>query len=278
MNPTDQSAAPARSGLSTRAWLVLAAAVIELLVIAAGCNQWVTDKAFGYSGDFPQNGFAKQFVYSTQTFAWRVPKATHQSTSQWIASFASIATLLVVTGLLVAFLVRRGSFWRAALTSLLITVFATQAAVVVAGLIYDGPHYLGFSGFYTPLSDNGYLGQGQSGVSITFSGGGRATRALFDSPSGYRFVAGLLLGVLVGVVVGLIARRRGDAAAGDFFPPGELRRQYEQSLAPSLPPPGPIVSSDAYSSPGDVPPPWGATPPGEQPPPEPGRHSRPDAE
>ena len=229
-------------------WMVLWAVIAEVVIIAIGCNQWVSKKVIHYAGAVPQPGFAHQFAYSTQTFAWRLTKASRETTSQWLAPLALIAVVLVVTALLVAFLLRVGSFWRAAIGSLVIVVVATQLGAIAGGLVFAGPIDVGYTS-YAPLSNNGiFYGGGPSDGSTLGVGGGRATVALFDSPTGYRFVGGIVLGLLVGLVVGIVAYRlrdvTSDAPAAPplwpsqaFFPPGNLQRTYEANTAPPLPPP-----------------------------------------
>lgn len=225
-----------------RNWIVPAAVLTELVVIAAGCNQWVGKKVFDYA-DGPQNGFWHQFVYSTQAYYWRATKATGESTSQFIAALVRVGAVLALSALVIGLVVRSGSFWRAAIGSLVAVVFATQVAAIIGGLFWETPSYapryaLGM------IPDSGEVGIQQT---QTFSGpgGGRATAALFSSPTGYRFVGGVMLGVIIGLVVGMIAKRNGEAVPARaafppappqaFFPPGEMQRTFEAGAAPTAP-------------------------------------------
>jgi hypothetical protein len=235
-------------------WLALAAAVAELVVIALGCNQWVTQRVANYTGATPQPGFLHQFVYATQTFAWRLTSASHESTSQWGAALIQIAVAVILSAGLVALIARRSSFWRSAAAALLAVVFSTQVAAIVAESI-NSPGPQGYTGYLPYTPDSGYVAfsQGSQG-SPGSSGGGSITNAIFDAPTGYRFVGGLILGVLVAIVVGIVARRLGDgepqlrsytppapqAPPQTFFPAGEMQRGYEaaQGAPPKLAEPG----------------------------------------
>ena len=127
--------------------MVLWALFAEIVVIAVGCNQWVTKKVFHYSGEVPQNGFLHQFAYSTQTYGWRLTKATGETTSEWASSLIRIVVVLVLSAALIALLLRSGSFWRAAIGSVLAVVVSTQVAVVIANVISTGPKYRGFADY-----------------------------------------------------------------------------------------------------------------------------------
>jgi len=139
--------------------------------------------------------------------------------------------------LIIALIARRGSFWRAAVASLVAVVFSTQVAGIVGQIIWNGPHFIGFTGYYTSSDD-------EQSLEITLrgsTGGGRATTAIFGGATGYRFVGAVTLGVLVGIVVGIVARRLGEGEPQErsdgasppqaFFPPGAMQRGYEAGVA-----------------------------------------------
>jgi hypothetical protein len=242
-------------------WIVIWALVAELVIIAVGCNQWVTKKATDYAGAVPLPGFAHQFVYSTQAFAWRVTKASGESTGVWTGSLLRIAVVLVLTGLLVAFLVRRGSFWRAGIATALAVIFSSQVAGIVGALTYQEAPFRGYVDYLPSTTESGFQGYSSTLSLSPTTGGGRATVALFGEPNGYRFVGGVILGVLVGIVVGIVARRFGDgepelrtftpptpeAPPQTFFPSGEMQRGYEEAVGapPRLAEPG------AFAPPGE---------------------------
>jgi len=263
MEPTDQSpqlpveppqARAVRADRPVR-WLVLSAVLTELLLIGLGDNQWVTSKVAHFTGSIPQPGFLHQFVFSTQSFAWRVNSSAGENSSQWTSSLLRLAVVLALTALLVGLIVRRGSFWRASVATLVAVVFSSQVAEIVGRATYTSHRDVGFQGWaiYTPLSDSrqsNYISYLLTGS----SGGGRATQAIFTAPNGYRFVGAVILGVLVAIVVGFVARRLGSGETRElggetrepvaqppqflppeFFPPGEMRRGYEQGQSGTNP-------------------------------------------
>lgn len=227
--------------------LALAAVLAELVVIAAGCNQWVTSRVVHYAGGTPRPGFLHQFVYSTQTMAWRLGNSSGQTNAnEWVGSLVRVAVAVVLTGALVALTARRGSFWRAGVAAMLAVVFATVVAQIVERVVYAGPSGsfdIGISSPY-PASD-ARVGQYLNLTLTGSTGGGRVTTAVFGGPTGYSFMGGVVLGVLVGIVVGIVASRLGNdrpeprlvaspapqAPAQTFFPPGEMQRGYEENAA-----------------------------------------------
>ena len=238
--------------------MVILALLAEVVIIAVGNNQWVSKRAFDYAGAaMPASGFAHQFVYSTQALAWRVSPAAGESTTQWAATLVRIGVVLLLTALLVPLVVHAGSFWRAWAATVLIVVFATQAAAVVAAIVYRGaPFAAGFTSYYVPvtsrsLGSNVGIYQGR----LVSTAGGRVTDALFEAPNGYRFIGGLALGALVGLVVGAVARRvgqtlrlsRAQSPGQPFFPAGDMQRTYESKLPTAPPLPSPLMSPGAIA-------------------------------
>jgi len=249
-----------RREISPVRWLVLAAVIAELVILALGENQWVAKKVADYTGSTPQPGFWHQFVFSTQSMAWRVGNTAGQTNAnEWISSLVRVGVAVVLTGALVALIARRGSFWRASVATLVAVVFSTQIAEIVEGMIYSPHGLVGFTGYYSAIQDEQTINLTLKGS----TGGGRATQAIFGGPTGYRFVGGLMLGVLVGIVVGLVARRLGEdesqpraftppapqAPPQTFFPPGEMQRGYEENVAAQPPR---LAEPGSFASPGDA--------------------------
>ena len=231
---------------------VVATVLTELILIVAGCNQWVTTKVTHYFERGP-TGTLQRIAASSETFSWRVSKASGQDTSEWLASFVRSAVVLLLSALLVGFIARRGSFWRAAVATLVAVVFATEVGAVVDVLIAPGK-----------LAASAGLSGGFGGTSTVSSGIPiRRSDAVFGfaGPTGFRFVGGVILGVIVAIVVGLVARRLGDGEQATrsfsaptpqsppqtFFPPGDLQRGFDAALGAQLPPPAPLASPGSFA-------------------------------
>jgi len=250
MEPTDQPPSAAVSQGSGRAdtlpfrLIAMAVVITEVVAIAAGCNQWVGQRIAIWTRGTSVTEF-QHVVVSTQTFNWRVTRAPGESTRGLIAAFVLVAVVVVLSTVLIGYLVRRGTFWRAAVASLISVVFATQVAAIVSGFVYSPGGEFGVQGF-SPGWTMYYGVSGPSANGVFVNGGIFDSNAVFGTsgPTGYRFVGGLILGVLVAIVVGLVARRLGDATSLDrpdptppptptqaFFPPGEMQRGYEAGIA-----------------------------------------------
>jgi hypothetical protein len=229
-----------------RTWLVvLTAFLVELVAIAAVCNQGLSSDVEIFAGKH-QNEFFGQVAEATQVYAWRfTPKSSdHQHLA--LSQFALLATLFVLTAGCV-FALARGAvtFGRAFVGVWLAVIVATDAGAVVRNLVAD----------------------------VNPGGVNRFTFALFAGPSGYAFVAGLGLGFLTALIAALVAvasRRPAaapvstagwDAPSGGFAaaPAGRSERDPEQDTYattqyPVYPPPAP-VSTPLQSAPPLAPPP-----------------------
>lgn len=261
MRPDDQwtdyraATAPAvSSARQGRTWLiVLTAFLVEIVVIAAGCNQKVADNARGFLDD-PKHefDFVGQVVRAGQTYDWRLSGHSGPPHHLVLSQYAMLATFFVVAALLV-FALARGAvtFGRAFFGVWLAVIVATELAAIVQFLVVDNnPDHIG-----------------------------KPTFAVFYGPDGYSFFAGVCLGLLTALVAALVAvaTRRpaptapmlpwetpsgGFAAAPGAYPEPQPERDREQdrfatTQYPVYPPPAPVstpLQPAAPSSP--PPPPW----------------------
>ena len=164
---------------------MLVAVLAELVLIAAGNNQWVTRYVFDHVGG-TQNSLQLRLADAATTYSWRVSKPGQDAGHNWLGQWVLIGTVLLVTALLV-FAVARGvvSFGRVFFGTWTAVIVATEVGAIVRGLVLDDRVY-GFTN--------------------------RASFAFFGqaSPSGYNFLGGVGLGLLVGLVaaVAAVATRR----------------------------------------------------------------------
>jgi len=164
---------------------VLVAVLAELVLIAAGNNQWVTRYVFDHVGG-TQNSLQLRLADAATTYSWRVSKPGQDAGHNWLGQWVLIGTVLLITALLV-FAVARGvvSFGRVFFGTWTAVIVATEVGAIVRGLVLDDRVY-GFTN--------------------------RASFAFFGqaSPSGYNFLGGVGLGLLVGLVaaVAAVATRR----------------------------------------------------------------------
>lgn len=203
----------ARTGL-----IVLAAVFTEIVVIAAADNQWVSNKIL--RNELRTNSVTlRSLANSWLTYTWRLsPRDGANANQVWGSQLALVAVVLVLSGLLVAAVVRGPiTFGRA--------FFGTWMAVVVATLV--GAFVRGL------IEPFGKLQLGNSN---------RVTRAAFGSfgVNQAAVAAGFGLGLLVAVVAAVVAvaSRRGPAQAADSADPAAGQASavppYQQ---PEQPPP-----------------------------------------
>lgn len=202
--------ARARTGL-----IVLAALLTELVIIAAADNQWVSDKIG--RNELRTNSVAlRSLANSWLTFTWRVsPRAGANGNELWASQIALVLTVLLVTGLLVAAVVRGPvTFGRA--------FFGTWTAVIAATLL------AGFvRGLIEPFSK------------LQMANSSRLTRAVFG-PFGINqgtVAAGFALGLVVALVAAIVAvtsRRSGAQPADPAAEEDAAAPPYRQ---PEQPPP-----------------------------------------
>ncbi len=173
-----RSTARARTGL-----IVLAALLTELVIIAAADNQWVSDRIG--RNELRTNSVAlRSLANSWLTYTWRLsPRAGANADQLWGSQIALVLTVLVVTGLLVAAVVRGPvTFGRA--------FFGTWTAVIAATLL---------AGFVRGLIEP--FGK------LQMANSSRLTRAVFG-PFGINqgtVAAGFALGLVVALVAAIVA-------------------------------------------------------------------------
>lgn len=197
-------------------WVVLAAILTEIAVIAAACNQWVTVRIFRQiirGGSRGEIGLKEMLL----TYNWRLTPQRGDTAHSWLGQIMMILVVIVVTAGVVA-IVARGpaGFGRVLFTCWTAVVFATMIGGYVRGLITDTP----------------------GGEFIL-------TRAVFgtQSPGAVTVFTSLVLGLVVGVIAAFVAsasRRPGALPAAATAPAVPY-------LAPEQPPP-------FFGDPGSTPP------------------------
>ena len=159
-------------------WVLLA----EILVVAAGANQWTSDRIANRLVA-TSNTFLAGVYRSLLTYAWRLTPRSHEVGHVWAAELVVLGVLFVGTGLLLGLLLRYvRSFWSSFAAGLITVTFVSQVALVVAGFV-GGP-----ASHRTPT--DAFFGVG--------------------SPSGFSFLGSVILGVIVGLVAGLVNRSATD--------------------------------------------------------------------
>jgi hypothetical protein len=176
---------------------VLATVLTELAIIGGLANQWVMDRLIRHVID--QSITLRLLVASWFTYAWRLSPRSGRS-AEWWGEIALIATVVVVSSLIVWCLVRGPiSFWRALFATWLAVVFASLLGAFVRGVCNPDP--------------------ASSGL------GDRVTRGLYggSGPSQEVAVGAFALGLVVALIVALVAvatrRRAGLATEADVGPP-----------------------------------------------------------
>jgi hypothetical protein len=218
-----------RTGLT-----LIAAVVIELIIIAAIGNQWLSGKV---SRNQVHQGhrIVADLESAYLTYSWRFSPVHGDHEHFWLSQLMLVLTTIVLSALLILAVVRGSiTFGRAFFGTWLAVIVATQLGAYVRALVIDDTF-------------------GQSG--------GRGTRALFGelSPNSVTFFAGLALGLVVALLVALVAivGRRPAVAGYPAADPGELAGNQYGPL-PEAPPPffgdPPAPSAAGYAGPGA--PPW----------------------
>jgi hypothetical protein len=209
-SPVEANPSPtrrARIGL-----VVIVAVLTEVVLVAAGANQWVADRIVRSGG----KGLGARLVESSWlTYSWRLTPHKHQ-TAHWGSQLLLLLTLFVVTGALVAVLLRGPVAWtRAFFGTWLAVVFATILGAIVRGLL-------------DPVGESG------------LPGANRLTRAFFGSsgPTGVAVTGALALGLVVALVTSVVAvsTRRADES-GTPAPPTFPEYAPPAPSAPPTPPP-----------------------------------------
>lgn len=235
MEPTDQTppssgaarTAPAvRQGRPSR--ILLTAVLVELIVIAAVCNQGVVHTLTKRLNQNNYADYTRGGIEAATTFGWRFAPASGQPTHVWAAQFAAIGTLLVLTTLGVL-AVSRGvvTFWRVFVAVWAVVAAVTPVSIIVRNLLIQ-PRTPG------PL---------QSRVGQSVYGYGEF---------GAVIVAGLALGLIVGLFAALLAviTRTKPGRSGADGLDGEDGEYLDTRFAPQDS--EPVAAYD--------PPPWGVEP------------------
>ncbi|WP_409452807.1 hypothetical protein [Jatrophihabitans sp.] len=203
----------ARTGL-----IVLAVVLTELVVIAAADNQWVSNKIV--RSELRTNSLTlRSLANSWLTYTWRLsPRDGANANQVWASQIALVVVVLVLSGVLVAAVVRGPvTFGRAFFGTWMAVVVATLVGAFVRGLI-------------EPFGK------------LQLANSNRVTRAAFGSfgVNQAAVAAGFGLGLLVAVVAATVAvaSRRGPAQAADSADSGAAQASgappYQQ---PEQPPP-----------------------------------------
>jgi hypothetical protein len=207
--------------------IVLVALLSELVVFAAIGNQSVYDRIVRGIGPHTQG--ARLALLSWQTYTWRFTPL-HNQTGRWGGELALLGVVLVVSGLLIAAVVRGPiTFGRAFFGTWTAVVFATLLGAVARGLL-------------------------DPAAKSQLPGVSRLTRAVFSDvgPNSYAVLAGFALGLVVAFITALaaIASRRPASTATD---PG-LPETVAPYTAPEAPPPYYGNPGGQYGTGPDVPP------------------------
>lgn len=226
--------------------IVFVAVLVEIVVIGAACNQWMTQRiANSIIRSYISGGSdgARYFKATLINYNWRFAPRADDHVHAWLSQVLMILTVLVVSALLIAAVVRGPvTFGRAFVGCWLAVVAATMVGSWVRGLVRD-----------------------QSGNQS------RITKAAFGDlgPNGTTFLAGVLLGLVVALVAATFAmasRRPVRAAAphpddAPFFPPeqpppyhgepGSISSRSDRHYGPPVRPAG---SGESTAQPPAVPP------------------------
>jgi hypothetical protein len=232
--------------LARRVYIALFAVLVELVAVAASGNQGVTNFVADHMATSPLGDL---FLRSLPTFPWRVTTQDRGgATTILVAQYAAIATLLVLTFLLVLLTVRgaatfSGPFF-AALSSVVLATLVAQAVRNAVDYDWDGrAHHTGLGRF-------GY--------------------ALFLSNDGLTIMWGVMCAVVVAIVVGIVGvvmRRRvppepevaasptlesaGFGGPDSYNPPTQPWQEPSAPFEPSFAPPA--YAAESYAPPSYAP-------------------------
>ncbi len=161
--------------------IILVAFLTEVVLIAAGANQGVSNELVKRIRDHLDR-FVANVGESALTYQWRFSPPASDPAHLWSAQLVLIGTVLAVTALLLLVLVRGGAgFGRVFVGTWLAVIVATQTGAVARGFVVD-------QRFYT-----------QTGSDLRFAFFGQT------APSGYTFVAGIGLGLFVALAAAITA-------------------------------------------------------------------------
>jgi hypothetical protein len=223
-------------GSSKRVYIALFAVVAELVVIAASGNQGVTNFVADHMATSPLGDL---FLRSLPSFPWRITTESHTmgATTILVSQYAAIATLLVLTFVLLLLIVRGTPSFSAPFFA---TIGVVVAAAVIAHMVGEAVNY----------DQDGRL---------QHTGLGRFGYALFNSNDGLTIMFALMCSVVVAIVVGIVAivmRARAATAADIAAASAEAEAMraanpgfgaYSPEAAPAW---GDPAASGGYGSPG----------------------------
>lgn len=159
--------------------VVLAAALAQLVIIGAVCNQWVTKRAADSIPNETSRAL-RNIKVALLTYNWRFTPQDSDHQHIWLGQTLLILTTLVVSCVVIAVVVQGPStFVRAWFGAWTAIAFATMLGAYVRGLVNDAAG----------------------------TDGSRLTRAVFGplGPNAVTFFAGLVLGFVVGLIAGVMA-------------------------------------------------------------------------
>ena len=237
MQPVEQTRA--RPGV-----VALAAVLVEIVIIAAVCNQGLSDNVASFSSDH-ENDFIGQVARSTRVYDWRLSSQAGAAGHLLVSQYAMLATLFVLTAVFAAVLARGAvTFGRVFLGIWLGVIVATNLAVIVQALV----------------------------LKVDRHGVDRFTYAVFGGPSSYHFFAGIWLGLFTALVAALVAvansRRPAPRTAEDDVFDDYATREYPRYVPPAARP-----ASPSGSLPPAPAPPWASAPPAQSSGPPPAQSS-----
>jgi hypothetical protein len=179
MEPGTSAGSPARPIRQGRPGvIVLIAFVVELVVIGALANQVATKHLQQYVTDHP-DAFPGKLVAALTTYQWRVSAQPGDRANEPIAHILLDVVVLVLTALLVLAIARGAvTFFRAFFGTWMAVIVATLVATVVFSAVSPPPYPTGYS---------------------------HVEGAIFLGPSGYAFVAGVVLGFVTALLAAIFA-------------------------------------------------------------------------
>jgi hypothetical protein len=188
--PTETAPAAAGPAKARTGLIVLAAIVTEVVLIAAGANQWVSDRLA--RAHLTSDPVLSGTRYSVLTYSWRFTPLKRDPEHFYAGSWTLVGTTIVLSALLIAAVVRGPvTFDRAFFGAWMAVPVATMLGGYARAFVLDVP------------AQNAET---------------RVSRALFGAlaPGSTVFIAGLALGLVVAIVVAIVAmttRRRPMAPA-----------------------------------------------------------------
>lgn len=190
--------------MSRRVLIALFAILTELVIVAATANQSLLSYL---NKNDTSSLFISELRDAFESFAWRVSPLSGQQRA-FIAQYAAIATLLVLTFVLVIVILRGAASFSGAFFTTACVVVASAAVAGIVGSVVD----------YDRLSTPGTTADR---VSVAIVDGSHSPGFL-----SYSVAMGLVCALVAGLV-GAAVRRRGDVVSPDgSFAPGLAPSPY----------------------------------------------------